>query len=491
MHDDSTGGTLKRTLKGRHINMIALGGTIGTGLFVAMGGSLSTAGAGGTLAAYIAIGVMVYFLMTGLGEMSTFMPVSGAFETYASRFIDPAVGFALGWNYWMNWAVTVASELVAAAMIIRFWFPGTSSFLWSALFLTILILLNILSAQLYGESEFWFAGIKVVTVGVFLVLGVGIITGIIGGQPVGFENWTAGEGPFPGGFIGVFSVFLIAGYSFMGTEVIGVAAGESECPERDVPRAIHTVFWRIILFYIGTIVVVSFLMPYTDPELLKNGVEAIGVSPFTLVFKRAGMALAASIMNAIILTAVLSCGNTGLYAGSRMLYAMAREGKAPRFLMRTSKRGVPYMAVICTALVGMMAFLTSISGTGTVYVWLINGAGLTSFIAWFGIAWSHYRFRRAYVAQGRDVKLLPYRSRLFPLGPWIGMVICGIVIVGQAFFFFTEETIDWSGLIVTYISIPIFLGLYVGYKKKKNTHRVKLTEADFSIPQDFLERSVK
>ena len=166
---------------------------------------------------------------------------------------------------------------------------------------------------------------------------------------------------FPGGLFATFSVFLIAGYSFMGTEVVGVAAGESANPRRDVPKAIHTVFWRILLFYIGTILVISFLMPYNDPDLLKSGLEAIGVSPFTLVFERAGMALAASVMNAVILTAVLSCGNTGLYAGSRMLYALALEGKAPKFLAKTSSRGVPYMSVAFTAVVGMMAFLTSSS----------------------------------------------------------------------------------------------------------------------------------
>lgn len=470
---------LQRTMKGRHIRMIAIGGTIGTGLFVAMGGALSSAGPGGILLAYAAIGIMVYFLMMSLGEMSTLMPVSGAFETYASRFLDPALGFALGWNYWINWAVTLASELVAAAILIRFWLPDTSSFMWSAIFLSILLILNVLSASAYGESEFWFASIKVITIIVFLVLGVLIITGIMGGKPVGFQNWTTGDAPFVGGFHGAFAVFLIAGYSFMGTEVIGVTAGESRDPRRDVPKAISSVFWRIILFYIGTIVVIGFLMPYHDPSLLKGGIEAIGVSPFTLVFKRAGFALAASIMNAVILTAVLSCGNTGLYAGSRMLYAMALEGKAPRFLTRTNKRGVPYMSVFFTAFIGMLAFLTSNYGTGRVYVWLIDGAGLTSFIAWFGIAWSHYRFRRAYLAQGHSLEDLPFKSRFFPFGPIFGMSICGLVILGQGYLLLQADTIDWHGLIVSYISIPLFAVLFVAYKIKHKTHWVRLEEASF------------
>lgn len=470
---------LQRGLKRRHMNLIALGGTIGTGIFVAMGGSLSTAGPGGTLLAYGAIGLMVYFLMMSLGEMSTFMPVSGAFETYASKFIDPALGFALGWNYWINWSVTLASELVAAAMIIKFWLPASSSIMWSAIFLTILFILNILSASAYGESEFWFASIKVVTIIIFLVLGVLIITGIMGGEPVGFQNWTVGEAPFVGGIPAAFSIFLIAGYSFMGTEVIGVTAGESENPERDIPHAINSVFWRIIIFYIGTIVVIGFLMPYNDPDLLQSGIGAIGVSPFTLVFKRAGMALAASIMNAVILTAVLSCGNTGLYAGSRMLYAMALEGKAPKFFTKLNRRGVPYIAVLFTAIVGMLAFLTSPSGTGRVYVWLIDGAGLTSFMAWFGIAASHYRFRKAYVAQGHDVDDLKFKSKLFPVGPIIGMLICGIVILGQGVLALTADEIDWAGLAVSYASVPLFLALFTWYKLKNNTQFVKYQDVDF------------
>lgn len=477
-HDSHSG--LQRKLQGRHIHMIAIGGTIGTGIFVAMGGSFSQAGPGGTLLAYACIGMMVYFLMMSLGEMSTFMPVAGSFETYASKFIDPAVGFALGWNYWINWSVTLASELVAAAIILKFWLPNSSSFLWSAIFLTVLVFLNIMSSNIYGESEFWFAGIKVVTIIVFLILGVLIITGIIGGQSVGFENWYLEDAPFVGGFPATFAVFMIAGYSFMGTEVVGVTAGEAKDPCTAVPKAIKSVFWRIMLFYIGTIIVVGFIMPYNDPELLKSGIESISVSPFTLVFKRSGMALAAALMNTVILTAVLSCGNTGLYAGSRMLYAMAREGKAPHFFAKTNKKGVPHYAVYFTALVGMLAFLTSFAGTGRVYVWLIDGAGLTSFLAWFGIAVSHYRFRKAYIAQGNRLEDLKFKSKYFPVGPIIGMSLCALIIIGQSYFALKGEQIDWMGLFVSYISIPIFLLLILGYKLKYRTKLISYKDIEFT-----------
>ena len=238
--------SLKRGLHSRHLTMIAIGGAIGTGLFVASGETISTAGPGGALVAYAAIGLMVYLLMQSLGEMATFLPVAGSFEEYGRRFVSPSFGFAIGWNYWYNWAITVAAELAAAALVMKFWFPDTPGWMWSAIFLTILVTLNALSARAYGEGEFWFALVKVVTVVVFLVLGVLMIVGVMGGSSPGFENWTEGEAPFVGGGLGILAVFMVAGFSFQGTELVAVAAGEVEHPEKNVPRAIRTIFWRIL-----------------------------------------------------------------------------------------------------------------------------------------------------------------------------------------------------------------------------------------------------
>lgn len=315
---------LKRSLTARHLNMIAMGGAIGTGIFLALGDTIRQAGPGGALVAYACIGAMVYFLITSLGEMATFMPVAGSFETYASKFIDPAFGFALGWNYWYNWAITVAAEMVAGALLMKFWFPNVPALLWSVVFLILIVGLNLLSTKAYGESEYWFASIKVITVIVFLVVGVMTIFGVFNGKPVGLVNLTIKDAPFVGGFKSIFMVFLIAGYAFQGTELIGVAAGESENPEKSIPKAVNTVFWRILIFYLGTIFVVGALIPYTE--------AGVNESPFTLIFSKAGIAGAASLMNAVILTSVLSCGNSGMYASTRMLYAMAKEGKPQNVL---------------------------------------------------------------------------------------------------------------------------------------------------------------
>ncbi|MGE7906006.1 amino acid permease [Peribacillus sp. NPDC094092] len=467
---------LKRSLKARHLMMISLGGTIGTGLFLASGGAIHSAGPGGALVAYAVIGIMVYYLMTSLAEMAAFMPVAGSFRVYASKFVDPSFGFAIGWNYWYNWAITIAAELAAVVLIMKFWFPDSPSIIWSAIALIIMFLINYMSVKGFGETEFWFAMIKVVTVVIFLITGVLIILGIMGGKdPIGFSNFTMGEGPFNGGFFTILGVFMAAGFSFQGTELLGVTAGESEDPEKNIPKAIRSVFWRIILFYILAIFVIGMIIPFTDSRLLS---EDVAVSPFTLVFERAGLAFAASIMNAIILSSVLSAGNSGMYASTRMLWDLARDGKAPKFLGKLDKRGVPVNALIVTSLVGCFAFLASFFGDGVVYIWLLNASGMAGFVTWVGIAIAHYRFRKAYAAQGLDMNALPFRAKGFPFGPLFALVLCIIIIIGQGYQAFSSDGIDWNSMFVSYIGLILFFVLWFGYKIKHKTKIIPLEECD-------------
>jgi lysine-specific permease len=472
---DNTG--LKRSLKSRHLTMISLGGTIGTGLFLASGGAIHTAGPGGAILSYLVIGVMVYFLMTSLAEMGAYMPVAGSFSTYGTKFVDPALGFALGWNYWYNWAITIAAELAAVTMIMKFWFPHTPSILWSGIFLVIMFLLNYISVKGFGEAEYWFSLIKVVTVIIFIITGTLMIFGIMSGHVIGLKNFTVGDAPFHGGFMSMLGIFMAAGFSFQGTELLGVAAGETDNPEKAIPQAVRQVFWRILLFYVLAILVIGLLIPYTNANLANS---EITVSPFTLVFQKAGIAFAASVMNAVILTAVLSAGNSGMYASTRMLWDLAREGKAPRFLGKLNKNGVPVNALIATTLVGTLAFLASLFGDGTVYVWLLNASGMSGFIAWLGIAICHYRFRKAFVAQGKDLSLLPYKAKLFPFGPLFAFVVCAIVVLGQNYSAFLGDHIDWNGVLVSYIGLPLFLVLWLGYKFTKNTKVIPLEKCDLN-----------
>lgn len=472
--------TLQRKLKARHLTMISLGGAIGTGLFLGSGPAIHSAGPGGALVAYTVIGIMVYFIMTSLGELASFMPISGAFSTYATRFIDPALGFALGWNYWFTWAMTLAAELSAATMVMKFWFPHSPSFLWSSLFLVLIFLLNYVSVKGYGEGEYWFSLIKVATIIIFIVVGILMIFGIMNGEAIGFKNFTVGDAPFAGGFLATLGIFIAAGFSFQGTEIVGVAAGESEDPAKNVPRAVRSIFWRIFLFYILAILVIGLIVPYTNGSLQGH---TIMVSPFTMVFEKVGLAFAASVMNAIILTAVLSAGNSSLYVTSRMLYSMANEGLAPRIFGKLNKRGVPIWGLIVTSLVGMLAFFASIFGDGVIYIWLMNAVGVTGFIFWLGIAASHYRFRKAYIAQGYSLDDLPYLSKWFPFGPIFSFALCLFVLMAQNYQAFLGDTINWASVVATYIGIPFFLVMWLGYKLIKKTKVIPLEECQIDFDE--------
>ncbi|MFC6323996.1 amino acid permease [Companilactobacillus baiquanensis] len=467
---------VNRSLKTRHLSMIALGGSIGTGLFVASGSSISTAGPGGALIAYVAIGIMVYFLMTSLGEMATYMPVSGSFATYATKFIDPAMGFALGWNYWFNWAITLAVDLSTISLVIKYWFPSWSSWKISLTFLVVLLVINLISVGSFGETEYWLSSIKVTAVIVFLIVGALTIFGILGQNgAVGLSNYTYKKAPIVGGIPAVLSVFVVAGFSFQGTELIGITAGESATPEKSIPKAIKQVFWRILLFYILSIAVIGALIPYTSPNLLGSEAGDIAISPFTIVFKRVGIPLAAGIMNAVILTSVISAANSGLYAASRMLWSMSKQGMAPKTFERTNNHGVPVFSLLLTALVGGAALFTSLYGD-SFYELLVAASGLTGFIAWLGIAFSHYRFRRAYLNKGYSLDDLKYKAKWFPFGPILAIVLGIIIIIGQDIrslvnFNMGRLLISYSGLIILFIC-------WLYYKLRYKTKFVKLDDID-------------
>ena len=468
---------VKRALKTRHLSMIALGGSIGTGLFVASGSAISTAGPGGALVAYIGIGLMVYFLMTSLGEMATYLPVTGSFATYSRRFVDPALGFAMGWNYWFNWAITLAVDISTAAIVLRYWFPHVPSWVFSLGALIIIFLINALSVASFGETEYWMSLIKVVTVLIFLVVGFLTIVGIMGGHATYLENFAYKKAPFVGGVPSILTVFVVAGFSFQGTELIGITAGESKDPAKSIPKAIKQVFWRILLFYILAIFVIACLIPYTSPNLLGSDASDITISPFTLVFKRAGLASAASVMNAVILTSVVSAANSGMYASTRMLFALGVSGDAPKIFGKVNGRGIPMPALLGTTLVGLLTFLSSIFGE-QIYSFLVSASGLTGFIAWVGIALAHYRFRRAFKAQGKDLSQLRYKAKWFTVGPLLALIICLLVIVGQDIKSFAN--LDWQAISVTYMSVPLFIILYLYYKLRYKTKLIPLTEIDLT-----------
>jgi amino acid permease len=480
---------LHRSIGSRQLSMIAIGGAIGTGLFFASGAAIAQAGPGGALLAYAIMGVAVYCMMQSLGEMATQLPIRGSFEAYAERFVDPSMGFAVGWNYWFSWAVTLAAELVAGALIVKFWFPNSDSAYWAMGFFAVLLALNLLSVKAYAEAEYWFAGIKVAAVIIFVAVGLLMIIGMIGNHSSGFHNWTLSDpktgthAPFVGGFTSMLAVFLVAGFAFQGTEGVGLAAAETADPVKNVPKAIRTVFWRILLFYVGAIFVAGTLIGYTDPNLLNADESHIAYSPFTIILQqipRFGY-YAANIMNAVILSSVLSCGNSSMYVASRMLHAMAHSRKAPKLFGVLNQRGVPVAALLATGLVSALTFFSTVVGDKKIYQLLYNASSLTGFIIWLGIAICHLRFRKAWVAQGRSLNDLKFRSKFYPYGPWLALVLFLVVIFGANISVFQTEVFSWFDFITGYLMIPVILILYFGHKYRNKTHVVPLKECNFDM----------
>ncbi|ORE22328.1 hypothetical protein BCV71DRAFT_241131 [Rhizopus microsporus] len=433
-----------RGLDARHIQMISLGGAIGTGLFLSSGSSIAEAGPAGALIAYC------------VGEMATFMPVSGSFNHYATRFVEPSLGFALGWNYWFS-AVTIATELAAAATIIKFWGQIMPDPAWSTIFLVLIVAVNFMGVRIYGELEYWFALIKILIVIVFIIIGILVAAGAVGGHVIGFEYWK-NPGAFNNGAVGTISVLLSAGFSFQGTEIVGITAGEAKNPTKTVPRAIRNTFWRIIVFYICTIFLIGMCIPYND-EGLTNPDGGAGTASFTLIFQAAGIDVGAHIINAIVLTSVLSAANSSLYTTSRTLLGLARDGNAPAFLGRVNKYGAPFCA-------------------DKAFVWFQNITAVSGFISWAGIGGVHIRFRRAYVRQGRSIAELPYTAMAYPFSGLFSCILSILIVLGQGYDAFTPQ-FDAVQFCTKYVGIVPFILCYVIHKVVTRKKLVALEEVDF------------
>ena len=414
---DDTG--LERKMESRHLTMISLGGVIGTGLFVSSGYAIHQAGPLGAILAYAAGSLLVYCVMVSLGELSVAMPYAGSFHMYAKRFIGPGTAFTIAVLYWLNWAVALASEFTAAGLLMQRWFPHSPAWIWSAAFIVVVFLLNILSVRLYGESEFWFASIKVFAIIAFIIIG---LLAMFGAIPIAgyshapmFENFYS-DGWLPNGVLPIFSTLLTVVFAFSGTEVVGVAAGETKDPSKAIPKAVHTTVLRLAIFFIGSIAVMAALIPWR-----KSGVDT---SPFVLVFQSIGMPFAGDIMNFVVLTAVLSASNSGLYASTRMVWSMGNEGMIPRWFAKTNRRGVPMLALCAAMAGGLLALLSSVIAASTVYLVLVAVSGLATLVVWFSVCVCHIRFRREWARDGHSADELGYRAPGFPVLPWLAIVMC-------------------------------------------------------------------
>ena len=369
--------------------------------------------------------------------------------------------------------------LTAVGIYMNFWFPGLPQWLSALVCLASITALNLVNVKAYGEAEFWMALIKIAAIVSMILLGLGLI--FTNGQPFpeNFSNIWENGGFLPNGLWGLALSIAVVMFSFGGIELIGITAGEAQGPQRTSPKAIKQIFWRILLFYVVCIFIIGTLVSYDDPRLLQAASSAdIALSPFTLLYEKAGFAFAASLMNAVILTAILSAGNSGMYSSTRMLFDMARQGRAPKLFARLDPRGVPMNALYATTAIAALCFLTTFIGEQEVFNWLLNMSGMCGFIVWLGIAISHYRFRKGYLAQGYKLEDLAYKAKFFPFAPWFAFILCSIIILGQNYEALIGGKIDWLGLASTYISIPLFLAIWLGYKWKHKTKLIPYNEMD-------------
>jgi lysine-specific permease len=446
---------VKRGLKKRHLSMIAIGGTIGTGLFLTSGYNIQNAGSLGGPLAYLIIGILVYVLMHGVGEMSTFMPTSGAYSTFSGLFVHPVFGFAVGWNVWVNASISIGAELVGGAVIMQQFFPSVPPFIWCVVIGVIVLALNLITVKAYGEAEFWFASIKVITIIIFIVVGLLMIVGVIGQQGfIGFKNWT-GDTIIPFGFSAVILTAAGVIWSYLGVETVTIAAGETENPEKNVPAAIKTVFFRIILFYVGSVTIMSLVVPFTNVSVMHNGYAGL--------FQLAGFQAAAVAMNIVILTSLGSCTNSVLYVASRMLMALSQEGKAPRIFAKVNSRGIPTAAILMTMAIGLVSLATNFASPDKVFVWIVSIAGFNTLLSWFGILLSHANFRKWLVKHGGKVENLKFKSKAFPAATIAGLIF--LVFIG------IYIAISPSTRLTFYIGAPMiiiyFVAGFILYKKGK------------------------
>lgn len=414
---------LQPSLRKRHLSMIAIAGVIGAGLFVGSGAAIGKAGPG-VLLSYAAAGLLVVLVMRMLGEMSAANPDTGSFSAYAERAIGPWAGFAIGWLYWWFWVVVVGIEATAGAAIVHRWVPGVPQWTWALVLTIVLTLTNLYSVRSFGEFEFWFAGIKVAAITVFLVLGVLAIGGLLPGfSSPGMSNLTGHGGFFPSGSGPVFAAMLVVVFSFFGAEIATVAAGESANPVQAVRAAVKSVVWRILVFYIGSIAVVVTLLPWDDANVAK--------SPYVAVLDTLGLPAAAVVMDVVVLTSVLSCLNSGLFTASRMIFSLSRRGEAPAALGRVSRRGVPTAAVLASTVVGFATVALNYLSPDTVFLFLVNSSGAVAIFVWLAIAVSQLRMRRQLEQQTPEQ--LTLRMWGYPYLTWVTIVGMVALLVGMLF----------------------------------------------------------
>ncbi|KKK13456.1 hypothetical protein ARAM_006671 [Aspergillus rambellii] len=479
---------LHRALKARHITMIAIGGAIGTGLIIGTGSALKKAGPGSILISYSFMGFIVYLVMCALGEMATWLPRSSGFTGYAVRFCDPALGFALGYTYWFKYIIVTPNQLTAGALVIQFWLPAdkVNPGVWITVFLVLIVSINYF--------------------GVVVIIGLILLSFILmlGGGPdhdrKGFRYWrdpgafnTYIDDGAAGRFYAFWSTMVSATFAYLGTELVGVTVGEAQNPRKTIPRAIKLTFFRILFFYILSVLLVGTLVPYNSPELnaATTKSSSAAASPFVVAIELAGIPALPDILNACILLFVFSAANSDLYIATRTIYGLAKEGKAPKFLAKTDRRGVPWVALIVCASIACIAYMNVSSDSKTVFGYFVDLVTIFGLLTWISLLVTHICFVRARTAQQVPPSELAYTAPFGIYGSYFALFWCTIVAFTKSFDVFVHGkygNFNYKTFITSYLGIPLYIILIVGYKVVTRCKRVKPEEADLWTDKDIIDR---
>jgi amino acid transporter len=484
--------TLHRGLKARQISMIALGGAVGTGLIIGSGQALRRGGPLGLFIGYSFVGFICYLVMVSLGEQSAYLPHKKGFAGYSTRFVDEALGFALGWNYLMKYLIVTPNNINAAGIVINYWNTSVNNVVWMVIFIAFIFLVNLLGVRVFGELEFWFSSVKVLALIGLILMGLIIDAG---GNPshdwIEFRYWRPPYGPMGNylqeivgdgalsRFLGFWAVMVNALFAYIGTELIGVTVGEAQNPRKNIPIAIRRTFFRILVFYVGGVFVIGLITPSTAQGLIDATTKAktgAAASPFVVATNIAGIKVIDHIINAAILVFVLSAANSDLYIGSRTLYGLALEGKAPRIFRRVNKMGVPWAALLlCTAFC-FLVLLNISSGSGKVFGYFVALVSTFGAITWMCILWSHLRFMKALKVQGISRDTLPYKAPFQPWGTYFAMFWTVIITFFKGF----DAFLPWTPatFITSYIGLPVFAIFFFGYKFWYKTKIIPPAEVD-------------
>ncbi|WP_253248298.1 amino acid permease [Helicobacter sp. 12S02634-8] len=464
---------LVRDIKLRHLLMIAFGGAIGTGLFVGTGGNIASAGPLGTLIAYAIGGVIIYSVMLSLGELASYFPHTGSFGDYAHRFIGPATGYMIFWLYWLGWVISVGIEYIAVGFLMQYWFPSVPVYWWVIGCVVLIFLLNSFSVKVFAESEFVLSMIKTIAVIAFIAIGfVAIIYHIyLNGFGAVFANFYFEKGGlFPNGVQVVLGTILVVIFAFTGTEIIGVAVGETKNPSQVMPKAIKATLARIVFFFIGSVFIISVFLPMNDSTITQSPFVSV-LERIELPFLKGGIPYVASVMNFIIITALISTANSGLYGASRMIYGLSEKKMYFPIFAKLNKRGTPIFALYLSIIFSLVALFTKIFAPEAVIEALISVVSFTVIIVWASVSISQYIFRKRYIASGKSLKDLPYKAPFTPLIQIIGLLGCLIGIIGA--YFDPQQRI---GIWATLVYIILCYGVY--FITKDRFGRVSKGEED-------------